>query len=139
MYSSGFSSLEFIISGNKIQTFANFPVTMPLQKLESNDTRILFGHEATCALLLVTTKSETPVTVTISIRTIKLWYAINEYVLSMGDSKIPLNLEEIKIMNKTSLGKSRARCGSQVSRERVDTDTERAFMGRKRRIEKAVS
>jgi hypothetical protein len=49
-----------------------------------------------------------------------------------------LNLEGIKILNKTSLGKSRARCGSQSSSKRVDTDTERAFMGRKI-IEKAAS
>lgn len=32
-----------------------------------------------------------------------------------GGSKIPLNLEGIKIMNKRSLGKSRARCGRQGS------------------------
>lgn len=55
-----------------------------------------------------------------------------------GGSKIPLNLEGIKILNKTSLGKSRARCGSQSSSKRVATDTERAFMGRKI-IEKAAS
>lgn len=55
-----------------------------------------------------------------------------------GGSKIPLNLEGIKIMNKRSLGKSRARCGSQGSSKSVDIDTERAFVRRKI-IEKAVS
>jgi hypothetical protein len=40
-------------------------------------------------------------------------------------------------MSKKSLGKSRARCGGQAGRERVDK--ERAFMGRKRRTDKVVS
>jgi hypothetical protein len=44
--------------------------------------------------------------------------------------RLILNLEGIKIRNNRSLGKSR--CGSQVSMERVATDTEGEFMGKKK-------